>query len=383
MSAGPRKNCARALRKQLKNLADPEPDPGLVSEDIITAHTESAETVAVSNGVDPAEHLQDQQMGAERIAAPAREYLKKEIESAVESSSDEQVRVPADLLGRLVSLAAETSISRSRIEQQINDFSYTLKEMHTTIDRLQEQLRRLDTETHTQIISRHESEETADRNFDPLEMDRYSELTQLSRSLVESATDLKDLKQVLEEKSRDSETLLLQQSRINTELQEGLLRTRMLPFERILPRLRRVVRQVSEELGKQVELKVVNAEGEMDRTVMERMIPPLEHMLRNAIDHGVESSPEIRIANGKREVAEISLNFVREGGEFVLSLADDGLGVDLNAVRDKAVERGLLREEEEISDNDISRMILRSGFSTANTVTPDFWSRCWYGCGSK
>ena len=310
-----------------------------------------------------------QQETVERVNAPAAEVLRKADESRVETSDREMVRVSAELLDQLVNLAGETSISRSRIEQQISDFSFTLKEMHTTIDRLQSQLRRLDIETQAQILSRHEGDVADHPDFDPLEMDQYSELTQLSRALVESATDLMDLKGALEDKNRDSETLLLQQSRINTELQEGLMRTRMLPFNRMLPRLRRIVRQVSAELGKQVELKVVNAEGEMDRTVMERMVAPLEHMLRNAIDHGIEDSTEKRVANGKPETGEIRLNLEREGGEIVLSLADDGRGLNLDAVRNKAVEKGLLSADAEVSENDISNLIFHPGFTTASNVT--------------
>ncbi|MTI14980.1 Hpt domain-containing protein [Sansalvadorimonas verongulae] len=305
----------------------------------------------------------------ERISAPAAEILQAIDSGRSESADREMVRVSAELLDELVNLAGETSISRSRIEQQISDFNFTLKEIHTTIDRLQNQLRRLDIETQAQILSRHEGDVADHPDFDPLEMDQYSELTQLSRALVESATDLMDLKDALEDKNRDSETLLLQQSRINTELQEGLMRTRMLPFKRMLPRLRRIVRQVSAELGKQVELKVVNTEGEMDRTVMERMIAPLEHMLRNAIDHGIEDSVETRVANGKPEAGEIRLNLEREGGEIVLSLADDGRGLNLDAVRTKAIEKGLLAEDADVSENDISQMIFQPGFTTAANVT--------------
>src|SRR5690606_3390326 len=163
----------------------------------------------------------------------------------------------------LVNLAGETSIFRGRIEQQVIDISHTLNDMESTIERVRDQLRRLDMETQAQILSRHQEEiEQGYEDFDPLEMDRYSQLQQLSRS------DMLDLKETLAAKSRDAETLLLQQARVNTELQEGLMRTRMVPFDRLLPRLRRVVRQVSAEVGKQVNLEVLNAEGEMDRSVL-------------------------------------------------------------------------------------------------------------------
>src|SRR5690606_23459553 len=164
-----------------------------------------------------------------------------------------------------------------------------------------------------------------------------------------------DLKAPLAPRRRGAETLLLQQARVNTELQEGLMRTRMVPFERLLPRLRRVVRQVSGELGKQVSLAVGSAEGEMDRSVLERMMGPLEHMLRNAVDHGIER-PEVRVAQGKPEEGSVTLNVHREGSEIVIRLSDDGRGVDLQAVRAKAIERGLmdadaaLRSEEHTSE---------------------------------
>src|SRR5690606_25329449 len=150
--------------------------------------------------------------------------------------------------------------------------------------------------------------------------------------LFESASDMLDLKETLAAKSRDAETLLLQQARVNTELQEGLMRTRMVPFDRLLSRLRRVVRQVSAEVGKQVNLEVLNAEGEMGGGVLERMMGPLEDMLRNAVDHGVVLPAE-RDQRGTSEAGRITLDLQREGGEVVLRLSDDGRGVDLPAVR--------------------------------------------------
>lgn len=146
------------------------------------------------------------------------------------------------------------------------------------------------------------------------------------------------------------------------------MRTRMVPFERLLPRLRRVVRQVSAEVGKQVELAVANAEGEMDRSVLERMMSPLEHMLRNAVDHGIEP-PEQRTGQGKPAQGRITLELEREGGEILLRLSDDGRGIDLQAVRDKAIERGLMDADADLTDQEILQFILEAGFSTAAQVT--------------
>ncbi|KPZ10692.1 Hpt domain-containing protein [Pseudomonas syringae group genomosp. 3] len=288
----------------------------------------------------------------------------------VERSGPEMVKVPAEQLEDLVNLAGETSIFRGRIEQQIIDSQVTLVEMETTIERMRDQLRRLDMETQGRILSREQvqAERLGYEEFDPLEMDRHSQLQQLSRALFESASDLMDLKETLGARARDAETLLSQQARVNTQLQEGLMRTRMVPFERLVPRLRRVVRQVASELNKKVHFEVGNADGEMDRNVLERMVAPLEHMLRNAVDHGLEST-EKRIAAGKPEQGRINLELMYEGGDMLIELSDDGSGVDLAAVRRKAVKRGMIHPDADLADHEVLPFILQAGFSTSEIIT--------------
>ncbi|WP_428242647.1 Hpt domain-containing protein [Gynuella sp.] len=315
---------------------------------------------------------------SEQPATNVVPFQKREVEKRDDDKSkgrnkggqpQETVKVGASLLENLVNLAGETSIARSRLEEQVSDFGFTLEEMEGTIDRLRDQVRRLDIETDAQVSFRQErAEESNYQDFDPLEMDRYSVIQQLSRSLMESASDLLDLKNSLTDKTRDAETLLLQQSRINTELQEGLMQTRMVPFSRLIPRLRRIVRQIAGELGKEVELVVNNAEGELDRTVLERMISPLEHMLRNAVDHGIEL-PERRQELHKRPVGQISIFINREGSDAVIRIKDDGAGINVGKVREKAVERGLISKDQQLSDQDVLQFILDSGFSTAAKVT--------------
>lgn len=290
-------------------------------------------------------------------------------EAVVDPAAD-MVKISAELLDDLVNLAGETSIFRGRIEQQVNDARIALTEVETTLERMRDQLRRLDTETQGRILSRQqaEAERLGYEEFDPLEMDRHSQLQQLSRALSESASDLLDLKDTLERRNEDAHGLLQQQARINTELQEGLMRTRMVPFERMLPRLKRIVRQVAGELGKDVEFIVGNAEGEMDRNVLERMAAPLEHMLRNAVDHGLESR-DARLLAGKPEKGRITLDLTHEGGDIVFDMRDDGAGVLLEAVRRKAIKRGLLAPNQEMSDRDVLQFILQPGFSTAEKIT--------------
>lgn len=288
--------------------------------------------------------------------------------AAPERAPGDMVKVDAELLDDLGNLAGEHSVIRGRIEQQVNDAQFTLNEMETTLERMRDQLLRLDIETQGRISSRQQFEGDAYDDFDPLEMDRHSQLQQLSRALFESASDLLDLKETLAQRAQEAYSLLQQQARVNSQLQEGLTATLMVPFERLVPRLQRVVRQVASELGKQVELVVGNAEGELDRSVLERMVAPLEHMLRNAVDHGLESR-EMRLAAGKPEQGTIHLNLLHEGADIVIEMTDDGAGVPLEAVRRKAIKRGLLDPQAQLSDHEILQFILRPGFSTAEKIT--------------
>ncbi|MFN3703880.1 Hpt domain-containing protein [Thermomonas sp.] len=281
----------------------------------------------------------------------------------------EQVRIRADLLDRLVNYAGEVAIYRARLEQQLAAFRSTAAEMEQTNLRLRDQLRRLDAETEAQIIARFQREnDTGDEAFDPLELDRFSTLQQLSRALAESAADLQSLHGSMDELTRQYETLLTQQSRVSSELQEGLMRTRMLPFDSLVPRLRRVIRQAAAETGKQAQLRLDGAQGELDRNVLERMTAPLEHMLRNAIAHGLET-PEARRAAGKPEEGSIRVAVRREGSEVVLQIADDGAGLNRAAIRARGIERGLIAADAQLTDSELDQLIMQPGFSTAETVS--------------
>ncbi|TXI50121.1 MAG: hybrid sensor histidine kinase/response regulator [Lysobacter sp.] len=283
--------------------------------------------------------------------------------------SQEQVRVRAELLDRLVNYAGEVAIYRSRLEQQLGAFRGATAEMGQTNLRLRDQLRRLEIETEAQIIARYQREgENRDATFDPLELDRFSTLQQLSRALAETSTDLTSLQATLDDLTQQYETLLLQQSRVSSELQEGLMRTRMLPFDTVVPRLRRVLRQAAADTGKSVQLKVEGAQGELDRNVLERMTAPLEHMLRNAVAHGLEN-PGKRKSAGKPEDGVVRVAVRKEGSEVVLQISDDGAGLDRKAIRERAEARGLVRKDAVLSDAQLDSMILEPGFSTANEVS--------------
>ncbi len=286
-----------------------------------------------------------------------------------DTMANEQVRVRSDLLNELVNHAGEVSVYHARMGQQISNFSFNLSEMAQTVVRLRDQLRQLSIETEAQILSRYEKEtDQYDQHFDPLEMDRFSTMQQISRSLQETVGDIESIKDILAEEVRDSETLLLQESRVSTELQEGLMRTRMVHFGGLASRLRRIVRQTARELDKDVELEITGETAEVDRTVLDRIVAPLEHMLRNAVSHGIEL-PADRAASGKSETGHLNITVDREGGDVVIIVKDDGKGIDASAIRAKAIEKGMIKAEDALSDHDVLQYIMQPGFSTAEKVT--------------
>jgi chemosensory pili system protein ChpA (sensor histidine kinase/response regulator) len=280
----------------------------------------------------------------------------------------EMARVDAELLDKLLNISGEASIARSRLEQQIGSIDFNLGELSRTVTRLKEQLRSLEIETEAQILHRHEDEGGHRSEFDPLELDRYSSIQQFSRALAETANDVASIQQLLENLAKDAQNLLGQQARTITELQNGLMRTRMVPFQRHVQRLARIVRQAASDTGKRAELVVEGASGELDRQVLERMLPPFEHMLRNAVVHGIET-PEERTRRGKPPAGRILLELHREGAEVMVRLTDDGAGMNLEAIRAKGRTLGLIPPGRTLSDEDAMQLILEPGFSTAGALT--------------
>ncbi len=286
----------------------------------------------------------------------------------VSGERQEMARVDADLLDQLLNISGEASIARARLEQQLGSFDFNLGELSRTVTRLKEQLRSLEIETEAQILHKHEDEGPHRSEFDPLELDRYSSIQQYSRALAETANDVASIQQLLANLAKDTQTLLQQQARTITELQNGLMRTRMVPFQRHVQRLARIVRQAASDTGKRAELTVEGAAGELDRQVLERMLPPFEHMLRNAVVHGIEK-PEERVQRGKPDTGRILLELHREGAEVMVRLTDDGGGMNLKAIRDKGQTLGLIAPGQTLSDEDAMQLILEPGFSTAGAIT--------------
>jgi chemosensory pili system protein ChpA (sensor histidine kinase/response regulator) len=338
---------------------------------------EADETADMAADTEPSPIIESAELPVASAAPRAHGLrpLSSPLEAAAASDDDalrgtqEQVRVRAELLDRLVNYAGEVAIYRSRLEQQLGAFRGATAEMEQTNIRLRDQLRRLEIETEAQIIARYQrAGEEVESNFDPLELDRFSNLQQLSRALVETSADLGSLHTTLDDLTQQYETLLLQQSRVSSELQEGLMRTRMVPFDTVVPRLRRVLRQAASDTGKQVQLRLDGAQGELDRNVLERMTAPLEHMLRNSVAHGLEM-PDARTSAGKAGEGVVQIAVRKEGSEVVLQVSDDGRGLDRDAIRARGEARGLVRKDVPLSNAQLDTLIFEPGFSTAEEVT--------------
>jgi len=282
-----------------------------------------------------------------------------------------QVRVKAQVLNKLMNYAGEVSIARSQLQEQLAGFRQNLTELRANAARFNEQIRELEIQADAQIRARaveRETQEVPDLNFDPLEFDRYTRLQQLSRSLSESLDDLSTIQLGLSQFANRTELVLRQQAHLSVELQDGLMSTRLVPFSTVVPRLRHEVRQLSRELNKDAELYVEGAEVEVDRNILDSMSEAFAHMIRNALDHGIERS-ERRAELKKSRTGRIRIVCRQEGGEIVLRFSDDGAGLDLDRIRDRAIQNGLIKRDSQLSDQELTQLILLSGFSTADRVT--------------
>ncbi len=307
--------------------------------------------------------------------APFKQVVDTETKKA--KTSRELVRVNSDLLDDLVNHAGEVNVFHSRIDEIVSNTGSSLKELQETTQRLAEQLRRLETEAEAQMLSTLNRDKSFDpalsvdddsEHFDPLELDRYSKIQQYSKGLAESLSDLHNLEGMVTENIKEIETLMTQKSRVSTELQEGLMRTRLVPFSNQVPRLSRIVRQTAKQLGKEVELIIRGEDSELDRKLLESMIAPIEHLLRNAVSHGIETPAE-RKASGKSKKGRIEINIHRSGPEIQIEVSDDGAGINVEKIRDKAIEQNMISEDTDLSKEELLHFITESGFTTADSIS--------------
>ena len=296
------------------------------------------------------------------------------------------VRVPLDRLRELVRLVGELLVNRSTFERSYARFQHETSEVNLVLKRLRRLSLRLDTDYATPAllrpsilrpsiprpdVIRPNQESVGPRGeFDPLEMDRYTEFHLLARDLNETASDIGAAGQQLGGLLGDFDGYLTRLGRLTTELQDKLLALSMVPFQTQASRLHRTVRITSGKEGKQAELTIEGASVEFDKQVLEQICGPLEHLLRNSVSHGIEDADR-RVALGKPEMGNVLLRIAREGTEIVLRLSDDGAGIEPGRVREAAVRHGFMTAEQAAQANQTAlyAMLFEPGFTTAREVT--------------
>jgi chemosensory pili system protein ChpA (sensor histidine kinase/response regulator) len=276
------------------------------------------------------------------------------------------LRVRADIVDRLVNEAGEVAIARARVEGELRALKANLLELTGSVIRLRSQVREIELQAETQIQSRLSA--NAPDDFDPLELDRYTRFQELTRSLAEGVNDVSTVQQALLKNLDDADAALISQARLSRDVQQRLFAIRTVPFNSLSERLYRILRKTARDLDKRANLEIHGGQTELDRSVLEKLVGPLEHLLRNALDHGLESRPA-RVAAGKSETGEITLAVRQVGNEIAIELADDGSGIDFERVREGAVAAGLMPADVEPTIHQLVECLFQPGFSTASKVT--------------
>ncbi len=318
------------------------------------------QTQPAPTDVTPAGNLKSTAAIVERRHAPRH--------TEVQVGARAMLRVRADIVDRLVNEAGEVSIARARVEGELRGLKANLLELTGSVIRLRGQIREIELQAETQIQSRMSAVQSTHEGFDPLELDRFTRFQELTRSLAEGVNDVSTVQQALLRNLDDADVALLSQARLSRDVQQRLLAIRTVPFNSLTERMYRTLRKTARELDKRANLEINGAQTELDRSVLEKLAGPLEHLLRNALDHGIESRGE-RIDAGKPETGEIALSVRQAGNEVAIELTDDGRGIDFARVHERAVATGLIAAGAQTSEQQLVECLFQPGFSTAQELT--------------
>ena len=275
------------------------------------------------------------------------------------------LRVSATLIDDLLRLVGEATILNAQLRERVEqtqERALLLEAQFDSIHRLGSELEEL------VDIKDFSSHREVDDDFDALEMDQYNELHSYSRRMIEAAVDAKEMGLEIFGELGKLDDMIVTQGQINSETHEGVLKTRMVPVDSVFARLQRCVRQTCRTTGKQVDLVLAGGDTLMDSEVLRSVVDPVMHLLRNAVDHGIEAA-DSRTSLGKNSSGKLELSFSRDGNHILVRCKDDGAGLDYDAIRVSAVRDGLLEEGAEVAEEELKRMVLRPNFTTRGNVT--------------
>jgi len=307
-------------------------------------------TVVTSAAVSDREKRRDKQLADEGAKALA---------------AQQSVRITSEKLDHLLNLTSQSQQLCVRASQTTTRNKRSTTELQGRLTSVRSHIGKIADRALLTVNARANSSKP---DLDALEMDQYSELQEAASILREGVEDLADLVEVLTRQNNMAEALLKQQSSVISSISSSIQGARVVPVSRLMPGLRRIVRTASTDLGKEVSFKVLNETGALDRDYYSRCQVVLEHMVRNALDHGIES-PEERLAAGKPNAGRITIDVRKSGGDYIIKLSDDGKGIDPDAIRESAYEKGLDVDFDTMSDDEALRLIFHKGFSTATEVS--------------
>lgn len=326
----------------------------------------------------------------------------KSPETKSSSSSGQYLRVPLERIDGLVALVGEMVVNRSAMNQRLADFESRILDMQLVVNRFRAVSQEMEQSFGVEAMQQNaryrqprpgktatspngfapinriaayagaehvnSTQNSVHAELDTLEFDRYTQLHLLARSIVEVTNDVAVISNEFRNIYGDIDSLIERQQRYNRDAQDGLMQIRMLPISSIVSRLERTVRTISNKLGKNVDLRVIGENTELDKSVLEEITDPLLHLIRNALDHGIETS-EQRSAAGKPSRASLTLETLNQGTQVTIRVSDDGRGLDLARIHQKAVDQGLIQEQADISQDELHDLIFLPGFSTAKTLS--------------
>ncbi len=285
--------------------------------------------------------------------------------------SQQDLRVPVEVVDDLFRLVGELSTRFGQHQDRVKQATQRSRDLLTQNLAVQKRLFELENIVDVRNFAKSQRTLIAGERLsglDSLELDEYDELHSATRSLVEEIGDVRQLGASLEEDVAQLASIAHQQERLGKDLQYRILSTRMTPVRGIVSRLTRNVRQTCQATGRRAELVVDGDDILVDGDILNKLADPLLHILRNAVDHGIEP-PDERAAAGKPDTGTIKLSFARRGQTVVVRCQDDGRGLNYTAIREKAIERGMLVANQEMSETELARIILLPGFSTRSKLT--------------
>lgn len=287
------------------------------------------------------------------------------------SQASVSVAVNEERVGRLLSLTGELISSSSQSAELLQQSSRIGKQLYQHDEQIRQRLDELETAIEHQAQRQAKGSKAAPKegaSLDELELESYSDLVSANNLLMEAAADSHELVQSLQQMMRRLMDELYQQQRIQRQLSDAVLSMRLTPVSSLLPRLERIVRETCRKTAKKAEIEIHGQHLQVDTDIFKGITDPLLHLLRNAVDHGIES-PEERVAAGKPETGKITLTFARRGNHISLSLEDDGAGMDLERIRARGIERGLIDADTVLAEEALLRLVMQPGFSTRDEVS--------------